>query len=180
MSQKIGINTEFPKDLVIPDAIKVPEGNDFKFAMHATALFHFKWSTGADGPTCKFAGSDSYFFNSAKDVADVPHSYVAEVKMAEFDMSEEIGSSFPTCTVRSLTMDDTSSLQFKVIAAVEPPNPAVDHSWGLMETFGHKGDGVFKDITYIQVVNTANGHSPAGSEYASKYPDGHISSIPAS
>ncbi|RIB11701.1 hypothetical protein C2G38_2145454 [Gigaspora rosea] len=180
MSQKkIGTNTEFPKDLVIPDVIKVPPGNIFKFALHATALFYFKWSTEADGPTCTFCGSDGYYFNDAKDVANAPYSYLAHVKVNDSATGDEIGSSFPTCTVKSLLMDDTSSFEYKVIAAAKPPNPAVDHSWGLTEAFNHKGTGAFSDITYIQVVNTANGRSPADSEYAGKYPDGHISSVPA-
>ncbi|CAG8736535.1 4290_t:CDS:2, partial [Cetraspora pellucida] len=175
MSQTIGTVTELPKDLVIPDAIKVPPGNVLKFALHATALFYFKWCTEADGPTCKFAGSDGYLFNCAEDVANVPYSYIAEIKVNDFTMSTEIGESFPTCTIKSLLMDDISSLDFKVLAAIESPNPEVDHSWGLMETSNHKGTGAFSDITYLQAVKTANGHSPINTKYVGKFPDGHIS-----
>ncbi|CAG8476061.1 2909_t:CDS:2, partial [Dentiscutata heterogama] len=177
--QKIGTNTEFPKDLVIPDALKVPSGNVLKFVLHATALFHFKWCTEADGPTCKYYGSDAYLFNDAKDVANAPYSYVAEIKVIDSTMGDEIGSSAPTSVTKSLLMNDTSSLEFKPIALIDPPNPEVDHSWALVEASNNKGTGAFCDITYVQVVNTANGHSPAKSEYCGKYPDGHISSIPA-
>ncbi|CAG8497924.1 10357_t:CDS:2 [Dentiscutata erythropus] len=114
--------------------------------------------------------SEDHVTASPIDVANAPYSYVAEIKVIDSTMGDE--SMRRSYNLKFLQISNPL-LYFSRFQC-----PEVDHTWALVEVSNNKGTGAFSDITYIQIVNTAYGNSPAKSECCGKYPDGNISSIP--
>ncbi|CAG8541324.1 15788_t:CDS:2 [Dentiscutata erythropus] len=74
--------------------------------------------------------------------------------------------------IGSIIPKDTSSLVVTT-SATHPAPDSRDLPWALGKASNNKGDGAFKDITYLVRVNTCGGVAPDNSLCGTTYPTGY-------
>jgi hypothetical protein len=126
---------------VLPDEIKVPAGEKLVLKAHATGFQIY---------TCKADGGHGQWELKAPD-ADL-HGRKGAV----------IGHHFAGPTWKH---KDGSEVTGKASAHVDSPD-AGSIPWLLVAATGHKGEGVFAQVSSIQRINTKGGKAPAATECA--------------
>ena len=124
-------------DATIPEAIKVPEGNNATLTVHAKGdqIFHCVLK----------AGVYSWKWHA-------PEAKLYGVQNQAVVGSHNAGPSW--------TYNDGSSVKAKVIQKIDAPDKAATN-WLLLEATDHKREGVLARVSYIQRINTQGGVAPS-------------------
>ncbi|CAG8457028.1 3883_t:CDS:2 [Ambispora leptoticha] len=161
------MNTEFPKNLTIPEDLKVPAGNVFKFVLYGIGVMDYKYSESESAwGLCK---SEFILANYPKDLYFNSSSIVA---MASGAAADQFGNVLEGVT-KSLIPGDNSLCDGKSIAIRYYPDSKSYHG-GLGKSTVHQGSA-FSDITYIHVFVDSEHPLPVDSLF-----DGYIYSTPVS
>ncbi|MEQ1739980.1 MAG: DUF3455 domain-containing protein [Methyloglobulus sp.] len=126
-------------DLTIPEAIKVPEGNNVSLNVHGKGdqIFYCALSTGV------------YSW-----IWQAPDAKLYDAQNKALVGSHGAGPSW--------LHTDGSSVKAKVIQKTDAPDKA-SAPWLLLEVTEGKGDGLLAHASYIQRINTQGGLSPISS-----------------
>ncbi|RIA80182.1 hypothetical protein C1645_793090 [Glomus cerebriforme] len=163
---KIGTDTNFPENLTIPEILKVPDGNVFKFVLFGIGVIDYKFN--ASDSTWIVSNGESFYFNDPKDISFDPNSIVATLLGGSVDQS---GKDLKG-VVKSAIPGDNSLIANKTIAVdFHPKLKTIRGTLGQVET--HEGTS-FSDITYIQSIFSGKEQDPP----AGSHPDGYICRIP--
>ncbi|CAG8721464.1 8288_t:CDS:2, partial [Racocetra persica] len=136
-------NQELP-DVEIPRRLRVPRGNFFKFHLFASGYLCYRCT---ERRRWKLDDVRVIFFNHRRDVLRYPFSGVASTYEVQ---DGPIG-------FRSIIPQDTSSLEFSLIAVVPSHNPT--RNAPLQLSFVNAS--AFSDITYIIRAANNGGAPPA-------------------
>ena len=123
-------------DIIIQNAIKVPDGNKLQLTVHAKGdqIFHCVLKTGV------------YSWKW----------HAPEAKLYDSQTQALVGSHGAG---PSWTYKDGGSVKAKVTQKVDAPDKA-SAAWLLLEVTEHQRDGVLAQASYIQRINTQGGASP--------------------
>jgi Protein of unknown function (DUF3455) len=124
-------------EIALPDALKVPDGNNLQLTLHAKGdqVFH----------CVQKAGVYSWKWHAP------------EAKLYDTQTKAEVGSHGAG---PSWTYKDGSSVTAKVLQKVDAQDKTAA-PWLLLEATGHKGEGLFTLTRYIQRINTQGGIAPS-------------------
>jgi Protein of unknown function (DUF3455) len=123
-------------ETILPDALKVPDGNNLQLTLHAKGdqVFHCVLK----------AGEYSWKWHAP------------EAKLYDTQNQTEVGSHGAG---PSWTYKDGSGVTAKVLQKVDAENKA-SAPWLLLEVTAHKGEGLLSLTRYIQRINTQGGVAP--------------------
>jgi hypothetical protein len=124
-------------EVAIPEAIKVPDGNNLQLSLNAKGdqIFHCVLKTGAY--SWKWHAPDAKLYDPQDQALIGSHG---------------AGPSW--------TFKDGSGVTAKALQKVDAPDKA-SAPWLLLEVSGHKGEGLLAKTTYIQRINTQGGVAPS-------------------
>ena len=124
-------------EVSVPDAIKVPDGNNIYMTLHAKGdqIFHCVLK----------AGVYSWKWHAP------------DAKLYDTQTQAEVGSHGAG---PSWVYKDGSGVIAKVLQKTDAPDK-VSAPWLLLEVSGHKGDGFLALTSYIQRINTQGGVTPS-------------------
>ncbi|CAG8579205.1 2535_t:CDS:2 [Ambispora leptoticha] len=137
---QIGTNTEFPKDITIPEALNVPAGNVFKFALYGIGVAGYKFKKSES--TWNICKGDTFYFNHPKDISFNSGSIVAMSSAVGLGQSGEILEG----PIKSLIPGDTSLCAGKGTPDYHPELKTLRGVIGKPTTY--QGE-TFSDITYV-------------------------------
>uniref|UniRef100_A0A1D1ZGB0 Low-molecular weight cobalt-containing nitrile hydratase subunit beta n=1 Tax=Anthurium amnicola TaxID=1678845 RepID=A0A1D1ZGB0_9ARAE len=162
---QIGTNTEFPSHLGdMPEDVKVPDGNVFKFALYGVGVLDYKFN--ASDSTWKICKGETFLVNHPDDFSSFnASSIVATTSSSALD---QFGNTH-NGALKSLIPGDASfasgeSVNFKY----DTKSNTVRWSLGRIKT----SQGVFSDITHIIGYQSAKHDLSEGS-----HPDGYVRSV---
>ncbi|GBB97718.1 hypothetical protein RclHR1_03050007 [Rhizophagus clarus] len=162
---QIGANTKFPKHLgKIPETVKVPDGNVFKFVLYGIGVYDFKFN--ASESTWKICKSETFFVNYPQDLSSFNASSI--VVTTSSTALDQCGNTH-NGAIKSLIPGDTSFATGQSVAfEYDAKSNVVRWYLGKIKT----SQGVFSDITYILGYFNSKHDLSEGS-----YPDGYVRSI---
>jgi len=171
-------NPDFPKGLVIPDAIAVDlTKNQFAFSLFLLSTLTVQCD--ASNKTWDFIGPVGLFVNSPDDLKSVNVNPQLITAVSFFDTSSSSSLLVHSAGIRSAVLpSDTSSSLFLTNATTPAPNPSQDGAWLRSTAFNQQGNGAFSNVTYLQRVLTIGGNPPPNDQCGTSFPDKFVYSVP--
>ncbi|CAG8641864.1 5714_t:CDS:2, partial [Racocetra persica] len=118
--QQIGTNTEFPENINIPDILKVPDGNAFKFVLYGIGATEYRFNKIES--TWNICNSEVFYVNYPEDLSFGPNSFVAKSTASGLDQS---GNTVKN-VLKSIIHEDMSLCISKTINIAPNPKPRLD------------------------------------------------------
>ncbi|CAG8643653.1 2938_t:CDS:2 [Paraglomus occultum] len=165
---KIGTIKHQPSDHV-PDAVKVPKGNKFKFLLYASGYQHYQCKVGTQGQpgNWTFVGPVAYLIN------DIRHDSFENVcDRVAFHHLEKIDH-ISGVAWSGIIRRDHSTVVAKAVKTYPSPDGENNIPWLLAKANYNWGVGAFSDVTYIYRTKTYGGRAPPNEKCGAEFPDGY-------
>ncbi|GBB99061.1 hypothetical protein RclHR1_03400013 [Rhizophagus clarus] len=162
---QIGTNTEFPKHLGdIPENVRVPDGNVFKFVLYGVGILDYKFN--ASDSTWKICKGETFLVNNLEDFSSFnASSLVATTSSNALDQHGNTHNG----ALKSLIPGDTSFATGQSVSFDYDTKKKIVR-WSLAKV--KTSQGVFSDITHMLGYHSSIHDLSEGS-----YPDGYVRSI---
>uniref|UniRef100_U9TAS2 Uncharacterized protein n=1 Tax=Rhizophagus irregularis (strain DAOM 181602 / DAOM 197198 / MUCL 43194) TaxID=747089 RepID=U9TAS2_RHIID len=161
---QIGTNTEFPNIGDIPESVKVPDGNVFKFALYGIGVLDYKFD--ASDSTWKICKGETFLVNRPEDFSSFNASSI--VAITSSSALDKFGNSH-NGALKSVIPGDTSFATGQSMA-FEYDTQSKIVRWSLGKIMA--SEGAFSDITHILGYHNSKHDLSEGS-----HPDGYVRSI---
>ncbi|RGB29511.1 hypothetical protein C1646_713401 [Rhizophagus diaphanus] len=161
---QIGANAEFPNLGEIPESVKVPEGNVFKFALYGIGVLDYKYD--ASDSTWKICKGETFLVNRLEDFTSFDVSSIVAVTSSS--ALDKFGNRH-NGALKSVIPGDTSFATGQSVA-FEYDNKSKIVRWSLGKIT--TSEGAFAGITYTLGHQNSKHDLSEGS-----HPDGYVRSI---
>jgi len=160
---QVGTNTEFPSHLGdIPETVKVPDGNVFKFVLYGVGVLDYKFN--ASDSTWKVCKGETFLSNNPKSPL-AASSIVATTSSTALD---QYGNTHKGLLKSLIPGDTSSAIGHSKVFEYDAASNIIHWSLGEIKS----AEGVFSDITYM-----LGNHKSSHDLSVGTYPDGHVRSV---